>query len=1073
MRTGSGRGESRPESFAIRRVRAYGVILSAATLITLLAAAFASALVIFSAQALPLATRHDLASAQGTELVFSGNVDPGEFAAVNTALIQAVSQALDGAPVSVVRGEWSDPLGLVPGELPRAPADSTTPILEAAALSDVTSHAVLVSGAWPTAPSDGQPIQTALPQAAAALLHVTTGDLLRLKDRNNGKLEAFRISGLFAPRDHNGDAYWNLNTISASGSSTTGGFTSYGPLVVSSAAFASRLAYASGSWVAQPDMAALGSRDMATIAASVSALSGSISNNSLLGGLDLTTSLPSVLSGTASDLSVARSLLGIGAVQLLLLAAAALIAVARLLASQRESEVALLGARGATRTQLARLTAIEVVPLCAAAAVAGGIAGIWLADLLASAGALRAANLGMPGIGTATLGDALTAAGGTALVCVLLLLIPVFRVVMPGTVRTTRGRQAALAGVSRAGLDIALIALAVLAGWQLRRYSASPATGTDPVLVLAPALALAGGAVLMLRLLPAAAKAGERLAARGRGLVAALASWQFARQPVRQGGPALLIVLAAASGTLALSQHASWARSAADQAAFTAGSDLRADSPIQPTPAQAAGVTRVPGVTHAMAASVLTTSGVLAINATQAPKVVLTRAGEVASGVFGKITPASVPGITLSGPQLTLAATLTGNLTPVDLAVTVMDTQGNAYQFGAGTLPADGRTHQIIVPTGMSDAKLIAISATYTLPVRSEPKAHLVVTADGSTLGSWSAVVSSPELASLVQTQNQVTAHGEPTTVTFGNGKLAFDAGYGQEASVGYTSSGSITGVIYQALQGQIQLTAARPDTLAAIPAIATTSYLHANSLHIGSTQEVTVNGIQVPVEIGATATEFPTVSASGGALIVDLPALQEYLATQAGTPVPVTEWWLTSRDDASAASAVADALPAGTVITSRTALADAITQDPVSLAPQQALLATAATAALLAIAGFAVSIATSIRQRRAESALLAALGVGPQTTAWQLCLEKLMLSLPSAALGLVLGAVLARLLVPAVTLTTTAATPVPPPVTMLNLAYSVPLALVIAIAPTLVAGAALARRPDPAAELRAAEAGT
>ncbi|MGD0561177.1 MAG: hypothetical protein ABSA93_40165, partial [Streptosporangiaceae bacterium] len=112
MRAG---GESRPESFALRRVRAYGVILSAAALITLLAAAFASALVIFSAQALPLATRHDLATAQGTELVFSGNVDPGEFAAVNTALTGAVSQALDGAPVSVVRGEWSDPLGLVPG----------------------------------------------------------------------------------------------------------------------------------------------------------------------------------------------------------------------------------------------------------------------------------------------------------------------------------------------------------------------------------------------------------------------------------------------------------------------------------------------------------------------------------------------------------------------------------------------------------------------------------------------------------------------------------------------------------------------------------------------------------------------------------------------------------------------------------------------------------------------------------------------------------------------------------------------------------------------------------------------
>jgi len=1065
---------SGPESFAVRRVRAYGVILAAATLITLLAAAFASALVIFSGQALPLATRHDLATAQGTALSFSGNVDPGEFAAVNARLTHVVRQALDDAPVPVVSGQWSDPLGLVAGALPRTPAGSSqqnTPLLEAAALSGVASHAVLVSGGWPAAPRDSQPVPAAFPATAAALLHLKTGDLLRLRDRSTGHLETFRITGLYAQRTHNAGAYWDLDTISASGVSATSGFTTYGPLVVSSAAFSTGLTYASGSWVAQPDMAALGSRNMAAIAASVSALPASMANDSLISGLDLTTSLPSVLTGTASDLSVARSLLGIGAVQLLLLAAAALIAVSRLLASQREPEVALLGARGATRTQLARLTAIELVPLCAAAAVAGGIAGIWLADLLASTGSLRTARLGVPGLGAATLGEALPAAAGTALVCAVLLLMPVFRTVMPGTVRASRGRQAAVAGASRAGVDIALVALAVLAGWQLRRYSASPATGTDPVLVVAPTLALAGGAAGMLRLLPLAAKAGERVAAKGRGLVTSLASWQFARQPVRQGGPALLIVLAAASGTLALSQHASWSRSAADQAAFTVGADLRADTTVQPSPAQASAVPRAPGVRQAMAASVLTTSDVLAINSSQAPTVVLTRSGEIAPGLFRQITPASVPGVTLTGQRLSLAVTLTGNLAPVSLAVTVMDSQGNAYQFGAGTISADGHSHRVTVPTGMSDAKLIAVSAGYTLPARSEPDAHLVVTADGGTLGSWSAVVSSPELESLVQSQGPVTRHGEPTTVRFGAGDLAFDAGYGQDATQVYGPGGAITGISYQPVQGQIELTAMRPDTVAAIPAIATTSYLQANSLHTGSTQEVTVNGVQVPVKIVAAVAEFPTVTSSGGAVIMDLPALQEYLASQAGTPAPVTEWWLAARDDASAA--VAAALGPGTVVSSRTAVTDSITQDPVSLAPQQALLATAATAALLAIAGFCVSIAASVRQRRAESALLAALGVSSRTTAWQLCLEKLMLSLPSAALGLVLGAVLARLLVPAVTLTTTATSPVPPPLTVLNLAYSVPLALVIAIAPALVAATVMLRRPDPAAELRAAEAGT
>ena len=77
---------------------------------------------------------------------------------------------------------------------------------------------------------------------------------------------------------------------------------------------------------------------------------------------------------------------------------------------------------------------------------------------------------------------------------------------------------------------------------------------------------------------------------------------------------------------------------------------------------------------------------------------------------------------------------------------------------------------------------------------------------------------------------------------------------------------------------------------------------------------------------------------------------------------------------------------------------------DPLSTVPQQGLLAVTIAAAVLAIAGFCVSIAAGIRQRRAENALLAALGVAPRAAAGQLCLEKLMLSLPSALAGLALG---------------------------------------------------------------------
>ena len=93
-----------------------------------------------------------------------------------------------------------------------------------------------------------------------------------------------------------------------------------------------------------------------------------------------------MLNGTASNLDVARSLLAICAVLLFLLAAAALLAVARLLAGQREGESAMLTARGATRWQLVRLTAAEAIPLCLLSSAVGGVAGVLLAGLLAGTG---------------------------------------------------------------------------------------------------------------------------------------------------------------------------------------------------------------------------------------------------------------------------------------------------------------------------------------------------------------------------------------------------------------------------------------------------------------------------------------------------------------------------------------------------------------------------------------------------------------------------------------------------------------------------------------------------------------
>jgi ABC-type antimicrobial peptide transport system permease subunit len=131
-------------------------------------------------------------------------------------------------------------------------------------------------------------------------------------------------------------------------------------------------------------------------------------------------------------------------------------------------------------------------------------------------------------------------------------------------------------------------------------------------------------------------------------------------------------------------------------------------------------------------------------------------------------------------------------------------------------------------------------------------------------------------------------------------------------------------------------------------------------------------------------------------------------------------------------------------------------------------MLAIGAAAVLLAALGFCVGVAASVRGRRTQSAVLAALGVGRWAQAGHLCLEQLLLSVPAATVGLLTGTGLAWLLVPSITLAADAAAPAPPVLVIVPLGPAAVVALIIAALPAAAAAVSIARRPDPAAQLRA-----
>ena len=1103
---------------ATRRMVAYWGVLAAAALTTLVAAAVAAAVAVFMGQALPLAVQHDLTTAPGTSMSVTALVDGrGQDASGGAALRSQIAAAMPGVPFTFQSASWSDPLGLVPGALPASPASvgkGTTTLLQAASLTGIARHATLIAGHWPTAPTTATApgggaataIPAALPASAASLLHVSVGDVLRLHDRLDNALLSFDITGVFAPRAASGpaDSYWGLSYIPAGGVSASYASSTFGPLVVSQAAFGSALTENSGSWLAQPDMTAFPNGSLSSTSASVAALAASLPSATFLNGAQMTTSLPTVLSAAGSNLTVAWSLLVISALQILVLAIVALAAVGRLLAAQREGETALLIARGATRRQLIRLTAAEVVPLSALVSGAGALAGIRLADAVVGTGALGTAGIrlaGRPGVWP----EALAAAIVVALIAIGSLLAPGLTAVA----RAHGGRQGLVAGVTRVGLDIALIVLAVLACWQLRQFSAVGASGTggiDPVLALAPALALAAGSVVVLRLLPLAALVLDWMAARGRGLLAAMASWQFSRMPVRQGGAAVLLVMAVAAGTLALGQHQSWSRSASDQASFAAGADVRVDLPAALSPGGTGAVADARGVTRSVAVAVDdngTPGDLVAVDSAQAAGVVRLRGDETGlppASLFGAITPAGAgqPGAALPAPRpgadagstpltVTLgpapATAAAGKTTgsagkrpspgasgvaaafgPVVMTLTILDRTGAAFQVEDEALAADGRPHVIAVPLGGDEAlyplRVVSILLTYSLPPKSLPT--LALTLRGLSLAGWTQRANSPDPLTFAPGQGALPSDGK-TQITADANTFTFGAGDAPDFSVGTGGRALIP-----MLAAQLLLLP-HEARVPSIPAIATRAFMNANSQQIGSVVPESVEGATVPLRIVAEVASFPTVTAPGGALITGLGNLQAYLARQSLPPLPVTQWWLATAGGR-VPPALTASVPAGTGITSAAGLTTANTGDPLSAAPQLALLAMAAAASLLAIMGFWVSIAADVRERRSGAALLAALGVTRRSAALQLCLEKLLLSLPSAALGVLLGTLVARLLVPAVTLSPTAQQPTPPALTLYDLPQAIALALAVAILPVVVAALAATRRPDPAADLRAAE---
>jgi FtsX-like permease family len=1033
----------------LKRAASDRLVVGAAFVTVLLAAALLAAGPIYS-EAVALSglerTLED-APARDSGLQVFGRIPLDDESATGDRVVRAIREVL-GEETAVYRSGTSDSYAVPEGG--GRPADALAVF---GFYDGLEEHATLTSGQWP-ASAGGGVVEAAMPVPAAEALGLDPGDEITLTSiGDSAKKVDVRLSGTYRVDDPR-DAFWWGHRLETHGERTID-FTTYGPFVVPEAVFpAVAGSEANLAWraAANPDRFTVAA--LPGLGEEVSTLQGRL-NEGATREVTVDTGLVAVLDRTDHLLTVTRSGVLIPSVQLAILAGAALLFLAGLLSERRGLESAIMRSRGAGGEGVAALAVMEGALLAVPAALLAPWVAVLGLQALNHVGPLAQIGLRLDPHVTTT---SYVLAALAAILCVAALALPALR---SGAVTSTvagRGRPRPKSFVQRAGLDLVLVAVALVAYWQLRRYggpvveSVQGRLGIDPLLIAAPALGLLAGAVLALRVVPAAASLVERLASSARGMVAALGTRELARRPQRYARSALLLTLALAIGLFASAYSRTWLASQTDQADYAAAADLRVE-PSQRSgsvPAmQLAGAygglegvrAAVPAYRHEL--SISDSSGsttLLGVDAKRTAGAVTFRE-DLASRPLG----AMLDPLGESRPRLA-EVPLPGRPTKLalDAAVEVGSLPGDRSFFGSGARPAlsvvirdaDGLLFRL--PTtgfGFSGAKkrivydlagpagegpryplsLVAIETTAIPSFRANRPVDVDVDSVEVAEGSGAFTPIGRPASPWQVNAGQVEGAEQPPRVVrvSSDGFFSLDVFTGSVTT--FPNRGSVT----------FTATPGRNDPVQTIPAIATERFLADTGTSVGGRVPL---GPKAPaLALTGSAKGFPTLAGSTGGVVVDLPtyAAAEWLAD--GTILEPTEWWL---DVDGPAAPVATRLAAppfsSDAVVDRAARARALSTDPVALGISGALYIGFAAAAIFAVIGFAVSSAISAAERKTEFAVLRSVGLSRRQLSGALALEGGLTAFLALAAGTALGVLLAWFVLPYVSLSGEGGRPFP-----------------------------------------------
>jgi len=1069
--------------FVLRRAGAQRVVLGAAFVTILLATTVLALTSMYVGSVTETALRRTLSEATPPDrtMALSVGVDTAqEVRTQDTRVRTALDRAFETVDTSVYGSAVSASYAL--------PVDAGAEVKDLAVFASyqgLRDRANLVAGRWPAPAADG-PIPVALSEPAARELDLQPGDTLRLVNRLTDQPASASVTGVYEVAEPE-STYWLGDTLGTEGVQAGTSFTTYGPLVTDRQTFVDRLAEdATVHWRVDPALGELTVDDLSALQAGVAALTAT----ELPEGVLVDSGLGELLESVEIPLLVGRSAVAMPSALLVLLAGYALFLTTRLLGEHRAGETALLRSRGVSSRQLLGHSVREALLLTVPAALAAP----WLGALL-----LRGYDRFTPFVGEAARLSASPDAT-TWLVAGLAAVSAALVLVLPGWSSATtfvqtgqaRGRHPARSAAQRAGFDLLLLGLAGLAYWQLARYGSpllADVTGQlaiDPLLVLAPALVLVAAAVVALRLLPLVSAVAERVAARSRGAIAALGIWELSRRVRRHTGPALLLVLTTAIGTFSITYAAAWTGSQQDQADFLAGADLRLSE--LPDGTTEADVRDLPGVVDAMPAirSTVRPGGLetelVALDVARADPVVELR-DDLAATPLDELTDRLVdarPALPAL-PVPTAATTLdipiqvrtVGDFDPaVQPAAVLADGNDVLHRVTFAERPADSGSRRLRMHLDRyaDPVRLVAVQVRHAGAFVGGPGAPPVNDTLAVRFGPPVAVGTGPLTRSVTSNWN---ASFSDTT------DIPPDVPALEVREDGTVVASLDPGCCEQVLFSFALSDPAADERAVSIPAVVSSDL--AGTLGADTSNErysfvVTTGSAELRLRVVGVVDGVPTAESGGSpAVVVDLPTLSAAMYQQTGSVPEVAEWWLAvdgDDTDSVVAAVEADDRLSGATVVDRLALGDELRADPVGSGILGALVIGSLAAATFAVIGFAVSISVSAGERRTELALLRAVGAGPRQLTRMLGIEQAVLVGIGLVVGSAIGVLVARLVVPLVTLTDQAVRPFPAvvvPLPWLRLAVFAA-AVVGLLAVVLVGLTALLRRRVVTADLRLGE---